>query len=67
MTQWLKFDKNVLKFTRYFVDLVMESTFENYRIRACNILYYLEDFSIHVVELKSENNDMVQGDLIKRQ
>jgi len=67
MPQWLKFDKNVLKFTGYFVEHVTESAYENYRIRACNILYYLEDDAIHVVELKSENSGMVQGDLIKRQ
>ena len=66
MPQWLKFDKNVLKFTGYFVEHVTESAYENYRIRACNILYYLEDDAIHVVELKSENSGIVQGDLIKR-
>ena len=67
MPQWLKFDKNVLKFTGYFVEHVTESAYENYRVRVCNILYYLEDDAIHVVELKSENSGMVQGDLIKRQ
>ena len=66
MPQWLKFDKNVLKFTGYFVEHVTESAYENYRIRTCNILYYLEDDAIHVVELKSENSGIVQGDLIKR-
>ena len=66
MPQWLKFDKNVLKFTGYFVEHVTESAYDNYRIRACNILYYLEDDAIHVVELKSENSGIVQGDLIKR-
>ena len=67
LPQWLKFDKNVLKFTGYFVEHVTESAYENYRIRTCNILYYLEDDAIHVVEIKSENSGIVQGDLIKRQ
>ena len=67
LPQWLKFDKNVLKFVGYFVEHVTESAYENYRIRTCNILYYLEDDAIHVVEIKSENSGMVQGDLIKRQ
>ena len=67
LPQWLKFDKNVLKFTGYFVEHVTESAYENYRIRTCNILYYLDDDAIHVVEIKSENSGMVQGDLIKRQ
>mgnify|MGYP002626848322 FL=1 len=56
----------MLKFTGYFVEHVTESAYENYRIRVCNILYYLEDDVIHIVELKSENSGMVQGDLIKR-
>ena len=66
LPQWLKFDKNVLKFIGYFVEHVTESAYENYRIRTCNILYYLEDDAIHVVESKSENSGIVQGDLIKR-
>ena len=40
--------------------------YENYRIRTCNILYYLEDDAIHVIEIKTENSGMTQGDLIKR-
>jgi len=66
LPQWLKFDKNVLKFIGYFVEHVTESAYENYRIRTCNILYYLEDDAIHVVESKAENSGIVQGDLIKR-
>ena len=66
MPQWLKFDKNVLKFTGYFIEHVTESAYENYRIRVCNILYYLEDDAIHVIEIKTENSGMTQGDLIKR-
>ena len=67
LPQWLKFDKKVLKFYGYFVEHVTESAYENYRIRPCNILYYLEDDSIHVIEPSSENSGIVQGDLIKRQ
>ena len=66
LPQWLKFDKNVLKFVGYFVEHVTESAYENYRIRSCNILYYLEDDAIHVIEIKSENSGITQGDLIKR-
>ena len=66
LPQWLKFDKVVLKFNGYFVENVIESAYENYRIRPCNILYYLEDDSIHVIEPKNENSGITQGDLIKR-
>ena len=56
-----------LKFNGYFVENVTESAYENYRIRPCNILYYLEDDAIHVIEPPVENSGIVQGDLIKRQ
>jgi hypothetical protein len=66
LPQWIKFDKNVLKFTGYFVEHVVESAYENYRIRKCNLLYYLEDDSIHVTEVKEENSGIPQGYFIKR-
>lgn len=64
--QWRKFDKNVLRFKGYFQEHVTESSFENYRIRPCSILYYLEDDTIQIIELKSENSGMPQADLLKR-
>ena len=67
LPQWLKFDKKVLKFNGYFKEHVTESSYENYRIRPCNILYYLEDDSIQVIEPQKENSGIVQGDLVKRQ
>ena len=66
MPQRLKFDENKLKFTGYFIEHATESAYKNYRIRTCNILYYLEDDAIHVIEIKTENSGMTQGDLIKR-
>lgn len=65
--QWLKYDKNVLKFDGYFKEHITESAYENYRIRPCSILYYLDDDSIHVIEPQKENSGIVQGDLVKRQ
>ena len=41
LPQWIKYDKNVLKFKGYFVEHVVESAYENYRIRKCNFFYYL--------------------------
>ena len=66
LPQWLKYDKNVLRFEGYFNEHVNESSFENYRIRPCEILYYLEDDSVQIIEKKTENSGMVQGDLLKR-
>ena len=66
LPQWRKFDKDVLRFKAYFKEHVTESSFENYRIRPCSILYYLEDDTIQIIEFKSENSGMPQGDLLKR-
>lgn len=64
--QWLKFDKNVLRFKGFFNEHVTESSFENWRIRPCSLYYYLEDDTIQVIEFKLENSGMPQKDLIKR-
>jgi hypothetical protein len=64
--QWSKFDKNVLRFKGYFQEHITENFYENYRIRPCVLLYYLEDDTIQVLEMKSENSGIPQGVLIKR-
>lgn len=66
LPQWIKHDKSVLKFEGYFVEHVVESAYENYRVRKCNIYYYLDDDTIHVTEVKEENSGIPQGYLIKR-
>lgn len=45
----------------------MENPVENFRVRKCNIYYYLSDGTIHVNEPRSENSGIVQGLFIKRQ
>ena len=67
LPQWIKYDKNVLKFVGYFCDHVVESAYENYRIRKCNIFYYLEDDTLHINEIREENSGIVQGYFIQRQ
>ena len=64
--QWLKFDKVVLKFRGYFDEHVTESAYENWRVRPCTLLYYLDDDTFHIIEDKYENSGMPQGNLIKK-
>ncbi len=64
--QWLKFDKIVLKFRGYFDEHVTESAYENWRVRPCTLLYYLDDDTFHIIEDKYENSGMPQGNLLKR-
>jgi hypothetical protein len=66
LPQWIKYDKNCLRFEGYFDEHVTESAYENWRIRPCLILYYLDDDTVHVIEKKYENSGIPQGDLIKR-
>ena len=64
--QWLKFDKVCLRFRGYFDEHVTESAYENWRIRPCTFLYYLDDDTFQIIEDKYENSGMPQGNLIKR-
>jgi len=64
--QWLKFDKVCLRFKGYFDEHVTESAYENWRVRPCTLLYYLDDDTFQIIENKEENSGMPQGDLIKR-
>jgi EF-hand domain-containing protein 1 len=66
LPQWIKNDKKVLKFNTYFVEHVVESAYENYRIRKCDIYYYLDDDTIHITEVKEENSGIPQGQFLKR-
>ncbi|KAJ3379991.1 EF-hand domain-containing member C2 [Entophlyctis sp. JEL0112] len=56
----------VLRFYAYFQEAVNESREEHYRIRRCNIYFYLEDDTIHVSEPKYANSGIPQGTLVRR-
>lgn len=66
LPQWIKHDKKVLRFNCYFNEHINESAFENYRIRKCDIFYYLDDDTIHINEVKEENSGIPQGYFVKR-
>lgn len=59
-------DTGVLRFHAYFKQTVHD-TIEPYLLRIVNILYYLEDDSIAVLEPPRTNSGILQGVLIKRQ
>lgn len=64
---WIKYDRQVLKFDAYFQESVVENKTENFRIRFCQIFYYLTDGTIHVTEPKVENSGIPQGLFVNRQ
>jgi hypothetical protein len=57
----------VLRFYGYFKESVVESRFENYKIRKLIILYHLEDHSIMISEPRQVNSGTPQGVFLKRQ
>jgi hypothetical protein len=64
--RYLSLGGMVLCFYGYFKEAVHESQLENYRIRQCEIMYFLEDDSISIVERKIENSGVPQGTFAKR-
>jgi hypothetical protein len=64
--KWLKYDKQALRFFAYFQEPVHESNVENYRVRKCIFLYYLDDDTFHITEPKVENSGIPQGIFLKR-
>ncbi|KAJ8871831.1 hypothetical protein PR048_028171 [Dryococelus australis] len=60
------YDKKVLLFRGFFKESVCESPDEHYRVRHVNILYYLEDDTMSVMEPPVENSGLVQGCLVRR-
>ena len=63
---WVKLDKQVLRFFGYFKESVVEMKVENARIRKLIIFYYLVDDTISVNEEKETNTGIVQGLFLKR-
>ena len=63
---WIAFDRQVLRFEGYFTEPVHERREEQFRVRKCKLLYYLEDDTIQVNEPQQENSGIPQGTLIRR-
>ncbi|XP_040004665.1 EF-hand domain-containing family member C2 [Xiphias gladius] len=63
---WVAFDKQALCFEAYFQEAVPEAQDETYRVRKCNIYFYLEDDTIQVVEPQYKNSGIPQGTFIRR-
>lgn len=63
---WVKLDKQVLRFFGYFKESVDESKTENSRIRKLNIYYYLVDDTLEISEEKEMNSGIPQGSFLRR-
>ncbi|XP_049888061.1 EF-hand domain-containing protein 1-like, partial [Pectinophora gossypiella] len=63
---WVTYDKRCLNFTAFFKQGVYDSPVETYRVRLVNIIYFLEDDSMTVMEPRVRNSGIWQGRLVKR-
>lgn len=63
---YVKLDKQVLRFYGYFKESVVESRNENSRIRKLTIYYYLTDDTISINEDRESNSGIIQGIFLKR-
>jgi len=63
---WVKLDKQVLRFYGYFKEAIVESRKEHSRIRRLTIYYYLTDDTMSIHEEREQNSGMIQGIFLKR-
>ena len=63
---FLKLDKQVLRFYGYFKESVVENELESARIRLLVICYYLADDCISITDVKQENSGIPQGPFLKK-
>jgi hypothetical protein len=64
---FLKYARQVLKFSAYYKESVTESVLEKTRVHKCEIFYYIENDTVEIVESKQENSGMPQGIYCRRQ
>ena len=63
---WVKLDKQVLRFFGYFKESIVESNVEYARIRKLIICYYLVDDTVDITEEKEINSGLPQGLFLRR-
>jgi len=63
---WVKLDKQVLRFYGYFKESIVESRNENSRVRKLTIYYYITDDTMSIHEERETNSGIIQGIFLKR-
>ncbi|KAK9872960.1 hypothetical protein WA026_020309 [Henosepilachna vigintioctopunctata] len=64
---YVHYDGKCLTFKAFFKQTVVESPSEHYRVRQVNLIYFLADDTIVVIEPKTLNAGMEQGKLVRRE
>eukprot|EP00667_Euglena_gracilis_P002642 EG_transcript_2647 len=63
---WTNLADKVLRFFCYTKESVHERREETFRLRRCNLYYFLEDDTMQVTEPRQENSGLPQGNIVKR-
>ena len=66
LPRYIKNDHEALLFQAFFKEAVRESSLENWRIRKVTITYYLEDDTMKIDEVVSDNNGIWGGPFLTR-
>ena len=61
LPNWVRLQKQILKFDSYFVEDVVAERVETNRLRRCHIFYFLEDNTMMVTEPTVPNSGIPQG------
>ncbi|KAM3965215.1 EF-hand domain-containing family member C2 [Aphomia sociella] len=64
---WIMYDKHILRFQAFFQQTLHEMRSASHILRKVDILFFLEDGTIKVMEPRTENSGLSQGILISRQ
>lgn len=65
--KWITYQGQVLRFFGFFIEPVLHSPVETHRVRKVEVLYYLNDDSLQVVEPRDDaNSGLMQGILVQR-
>lgn len=62
----VELDRQVLRVNAFFQEAVHESPLEHFRVRQVDILLYLVDMSLQIIEHREENSGLPQGTMLKR-
>jgi len=63
---WVKLDKQVLRFYGFFRESIVESKIEDSRVRKLTIYFYLTDGTLSINEERETNSGIIQGPFLKR-
>lgn len=63
---WVKLDKQVLRFFGFFRESIVESKVEDSRVRKLTVYFYVTDGTLSIYEDRETNSGIIQGPFLRR-